>query len=53
LYEGNDDFALHHTLKHRVIGEGDDFSISNETTLFYGSKDYIEKVKISLKNKKK
>ena len=48
LREGKDDFLLHHVLKCKTVYENIS-SMPSENTVFCGSKEYIEQIKIALK----
>ena len=51
LYEGINDFKLHHKLKFVTVTENDEFVYPKENTLFCGNKEYIEQIKEKLKKR--
>lgn len=48
LYEGENNFKLHHRLKFKIVTENDMFEIPTENTIFCGSKEYLEQIKQKL-----
>ena len=51
LYEGDNDFKLHHKLKFVIKTEKDVFVYPSENTVFCGNKEYIEQIKEKLKKR--
>ena len=48
LYEGENNFKLHHRLKFKTVTENDIFEIPTKNTIFCGSKEYLEQIKQKL-----
>ena len=51
LYEGENDFKLHHRLKFKKVTVDDEFVFSIDNTIFCGNKEYIEAIKGKLKKR--
>lgn len=49
LREGKDDFSLFHKMKFKTVYENDELSFPVEDTVFCGNRDFINKIKRTLK----